>query len=106
MAKKRMKGDSTSVKVTYPHSERGKLDLNNHKETERTLQMSARRRSMTLLLILEETENVVASSRIKLETAAGTEVIDPGISGVFGRATQVSPLNHWATTSVSRIRQT
>ena len=61
---------------------------------------------MTLLLILEETENVEASSRIKLETVAGTEVIDQGISGVFGRATLVSPLNHWGTTSVSRIRQT
>lgn len=60
---------------------------------------------MTLLLILVEAENVEASSRIKLETAAGTEVIDPGISGVFRRATLVSPLNHWATTSVLRIRQ-
>jgi hypothetical protein len=61
---------------------------------------------MTLLLILEETGNVEASSRIKLETAAGTEVIDQGISGVCLRATQVSPLNHWAITLVSRIRQT
>jgi hypothetical protein len=49
---------------------------------------------MTLLLILEEAKNVEASCRIKLETAAGTEVIDPGISGVFGRAAQVSPLSH------------
>jgi len=49
---------------------------------------------MTLLLILEEAKNVEASCRIKLETAAGTEVIDPGISGEFGRAAQVSPLSH------------
>jgi hypothetical protein len=58
-------------------------------------QMKARkRRSMTLLLILAEVKNIEASCRIKLETAAGTEVIDPGISGVFGRATLVSPLSH------------
>jgi hypothetical protein len=90
-----MQRDSPSVNVMYPHPDRGKLDLNNHKEIERMPQMSERRRkSMTLLLILEEAKNVEASCRIKLETAAGTEVIDPGISGVFGRAAQVSPLSH------------
>jgi hypothetical protein len=89
-----MQRDSPSVNVMYPHSVRGKLDLNNHKEIERMLQMMARRRSLTLLLNMVEAKNIEASCRIKLETAAGTEVIDPGISGEFGRAAQVSPLSH------------
>ena len=89
-----MQRDSPSDNVMYPHSDRGKLDLNNHQEIERMPQMKTRRTSMRLLLILEEVKNIEVSCRIKLETAAGTEVIDPGISGVFGRATLVSPLNH------------
>jgi hypothetical protein len=80
--------------VMYPHSDRGKLDLFNNKDVERMCPFSGRSKSMTLLLNLEEVKNFEASCRIKLETAAGMEVIDPEISGVFGRATQESPLNH------------
>ena len=79
--------------VMYPHSARGKLNLNNRKEIEQMSPFSARRKIMTLLLNLEEAKNIEASCRIKLETTAGTEVIDRGISGVFGITTKLFHLS-------------
>ena len=81
--------------VINPHLDRGKLDLNNRIEIERMSQFLARSKSFTLLLNLVVAIMIIdASCWIKLETAAGTEVIDRGISGVIGITTKLYHLSH------------